>query len=120
MNRFIRGLDDRKKLDRVLETIGYRRVESNLYTLPKLDNKYYLFIQDDTNLVIRFYNRSTTLYVPLNKLEIRLLTDQVFLAIELLYADGKIYYLHQLFVSNDKDVSTDMLNKLQEYMEGEE
>ena len=124
MNRVIRGLDDLKKLGKILKLIGYNEYDDSLYTLSsaklKRDKGHYIYIENGKNLIFSFYNVNSIIRLPLSDIELRLFISKDYLSIELLYKDDKTMYLQQMFTSKDSDVISKIIEELNDYLEDEE
>ena len=123
MNKFIRGLDNREKLDRVLKAIGYRAINDNLYTIDKsISNSsgHYLYLMDDNMFCLNNHEGSRLIYMPLYFAELRFFVSEDFMTIELLCVAHKIKFLQQLFKSNSKAINEKILKELKDDLEDEE
>lgn len=124
MNRVIRGLDDLKKLGKILKLIGYNEYDDSLYTLCsyklKRNKGNYIFIDNGKKLVFRFYNVNSIISLPLSDIELRLFITKDYLSIELLYKDDNTMYLQQMFTSKDSDVISKIIEELNDYLEEDE
>ena len=124
MNKFIRGLNDLDKLNKVLICMDYNKYDDGFYTLStaKLKRKkgHYIYIENGKKLIFRFYNVNSIIILPLSDIELRLFITKDFLSIEMLYKDDKTMYLQQMFTSKDSDVISKIINELKDYLEDEE
>ena len=124
MNKFIRGLNDLDKLNKVLTWIDYNKYDDGFYTLStaKLKRKkgHYIYIENGKKLIFRFYNINSIIILPLSDIELRLFITKDFLSIEMLYKDDKTMYLQQMFTSKDSDVIRKIIEELNDYLEDEE
>ena len=124
MNKFIRGLDNIDKLDKVLTCMEYNKYDDGFYTLStaklKREKGHYIYIENGKKLIFRFYNVNSIIILPLTDVELRLFITKDFLSIELLYKDDKTMYLQQMYTSKDFDVVRKKLEELNDYLEDEE
>ena len=124
MNKFIRGLNDLDKLNKVLTCMDYNKYDDNFYTLStaklKREKGHYIYIENGKKLIFRFYNVNSIIILPLTDVELRLFITKDFLSIELLYKDDKTMYLQQMFTSKDSDVISKIIDELKDYLEDEE
>lgn len=124
MNKFIRGLNDLDKLNKVLTCMGYNKYDDGFYTLStaklKREKGHYIYIENGKKLIFRFYNVNSIIILPLTDVELRLFITKDFLSIELLYKDDKTMYLQQMFTSKDSDVISKIIEELNDYLEDEE
>ena len=124
MNKFIRGLNDLDKLNKVLTCMDYNKYDDGFYTLStaKLKRKkgHYIYIENGKKLIFRFYNVNSIIILPLSDIELRLFITKDFLSIEMLYKDDKTMYLQQMFTSKDSDVISKIIDELKDYLEDEE
>ena len=124
MNKFIRGLDNKEKLDKVLTCMDYNKYDDGFYTLStaklKREKGHYIYIENGKKLIFRFYNVNSIIILPLTDVELRLFITKDFLSIELLYKDDKTMYLQQMFTSKDSDVISKIIDELKDYLEDEE
>ena len=124
MNKFIRGLDNLDKLDKVLTCMDYNKYDDGFYTLStaklKREKGHYIYIENGKKLIFRFYNVNSIIILPLTDVELRLFFCKDFLSIELLYKDDKTMYLQQKYTSKDIDVVRKKLEELNDYLEDEE
>ena len=124
MNKFIRGLDNIDKLDKVLTCMEYNKYDDGFYTLStaklKREKGHYIYIENGKKLIFRFYNVNSIIILPLSDIELRLFITKDFLSIELLYKDDKTMYLQQMYTSKDIDVVRKKLEELNDYLEDEE
>lgn len=124
MNKFIRGLDNLDKLDKVLTCMDYNKYDDGFYTLStaklKREKGHYIYIENGKKLIFRFYNVNSIIILPLSDIELRLFITKDFLSIEMLYKDDKTMYLQQMFTSKDIDVVRKKLEELNNYLEDEE
>ena len=124
MNKFIRGLNDLDKLNKVLTCMDYNKYDDGFYTLStaKLKRKkgHYIYIENGKKLIFRFYNVNSIIILPLSDIELRLFIIKDFLSIEMLYKDDKTMYLQQMFTSKDSDVISKIIEELNDYLEDEE
>lgn len=124
MNKFIRGLDNLDKLDKVLTCMDYNKYDDGFYTLStaklKREKGHYIYIENGKKLIFRFYNVNSIIILPLTDVELRLFITKDFLSIEMLYKDDKTMYLQQMFTSKDSDVISKIIDELKDYLEDEE
>ena len=124
MNKFIRGLNNLDKLDKVLTCMDYNKYDDGFYTLStsklKREKGHYIYIENGKKLIFRFYNVNSIIILPLSDIELRLFITKDFLSIELLYKDDKTMYLQQMFTSKDSDVISKIIEELNDYLEDEE
>ena len=124
MDRFIRGLDDLEKLNKVLTCMDYNKYDDGFYTLStaklKREKGHYIYIENGKKLIFRFYNVNSIIILPLSDIELRLFITKDFLSIEMLYKDDKTMYLQQMFTSKDSDVISKIIDELKDYLEDEE
>ena len=124
MNKFIRGLNDLDKLNKVLTCMDDNKDDDGFYTLStaKLKRKkgHYSYIENGKKLIFRCYNVNSIRILPLSDIELRLFITKDFLSIEMLYKDDKTMYLQQMFTSKDSDVISKIIDELNDYLEDEE
>lgn len=124
MNKFIRGLDNLDKLDKVLTCMDYNKYDDGFYTLStaklKREKGHYIYIENGKKLIFRFYNVNSIIILPLSDIELRLFISKDYLSIELLYKDDNTMYLQQMFTSKDSDVISKIIEELNDYLEDEE
>ena len=123
MNKFIRGLDNKEKLDRVLKAIGYRTINDNLYTIDKCisnSSGHYIYLMDDDRFCLNDHEGSRLIYMPLYFAELRFFVSEDFMTIELLCVAHKIKFLQQLFKSDSRAINEKMLKALESDLEDEE
>ena len=124
MNKYIGGLNDLDKLNKVLTCMDYNKYDDNFYTLStaklKREKGHYIYIENGKKLIFRFYNVNSIIILPLTDVELRLFITKDFLSIEMLYKDDKTMYLQQMFTSKDSDVISKIIEELNDYLEDEE
>ena len=82
MNKFIRGLNNLDKLDKVLTCMDYNKYDDGFYTLStsklKREKGHYIYIENGKKLIFRFYNVNSIIILPLTDVELRLFITKDF------------------------------------------
>ena len=123
MNRYIRGLDDIDRLEKVLKAIGYiANDERDAYYFKGKKKKYnnIIYILGEGKICISFYNRKCYFNCQTENLELRVFSAYDIASIEIVYIDNNSEFYQELLLTSDKEEIAKMLAELDEFMEDEE